>query len=228
MASHTQTTLPRLNPMAQPPPTRHTRPLDPLAALLSYLFPGLGQILQGRVAKGLLFFVCIYALFFYGMAMGQMKNVWLPNASKLPDTEMPFIATKLGGVAKAIAYRQQFLGQFWIGVAAWPAVVQYFASDPDAVPNANGLPVIRTYMSTPTEEELNKLQRDGNKRWDLGWVYTLIAGVLNLLVIYDALAGPAVRDEDFEDVVKEKPKGPPPNPPLPVETTPTANPQGSP
>jgi hypothetical protein len=54
-------------------------------------------------------------------------------------------------------------------------------------------------MQTPTETELNNLQRDGNKLWDLGWVYTLIAGVLNVLVIYDALAGPAVRDEDHPD-----------------------------
>ena len=41
---------------------------------------------------------------------------------------------------------------------------------------------------------MNRLQRDGNKRWDLGWVYTVIAGVLNLLVIYDALAGPLFRE----------------------------------
>jgi hypothetical protein len=41
---------------------------------------------------------------------------------------------------------------------------------------------------------LNKLQRDGDKTWDLGWVYTVIAGVLNVLVIYDALAGPAFRE----------------------------------
>ena len=41
---------------------------------------------------------------------------------------------------------------------------------------------------------MNDLQRNGDKRWDLGWVYTIIAGVLNILVIYDALAGPAFRD----------------------------------
>ena len=64
-------------------------------------------------------------------------------------------------------------------------------------------------MATPPDEELQRLQRDGNKRWDLGWVYTLIAGVLNLLVIYDALAGPAVRDEDYE---KGKKDGKPPEP----------------
>ena len=74
--------------MASPPTTDPPLPpvkLDPLAALLSYLIPGLGQIYQGRVGKGLLFFGGLYLLFFYGMWMGQWKNVWLPDASDLPD-----------------------------------------------------------------------------------------------------------------------------------------------
>ena len=33
--------------------------------------------------------------------------------------------------------------------------------------------------------------RNGDKTWDLAWVYTVIAGVLNVMVIYDAFAGPA-------------------------------------
>ena len=55
------------------------------------------------------------------------------------------------------------------------------------------------YMQAPSETKLNELQRDGNKRWDLGWVYTVIAGVLNVLVIYDALAGPAFGPHDRKD-----------------------------
>ena len=47
------------------------------AALLSYLVPGLGQIYQGRVGKGILFFVCVYTLFFYGMYLGSWQNVYL-------------------------------------------------------------------------------------------------------------------------------------------------------
>jgi len=58
-------------PVPPPPP----RPLDTKAALLSYLLPGLGQVVQGRVGKGVLFFVGLYSLFFYGLALGQMKNV---------------------------------------------------------------------------------------------------------------------------------------------------------
>jgi hypothetical protein len=181
------------------------------AALMSYLIPGLGQVYQGRIAKGLLFFVCLYALFFYGLWLGKMRNVWLPDARHLPPVEI--VGVKLEGVPKALAYRPQFLGQFWIGVAAWPAIFQYAAgggpADADDAPagaEPRKLPVIGTYMRTPSEKELNDLQRDGNKRWDLGWVYTLIAGVLNVLVIYDALAGPAVRDDEHHPA-EAKPEG---------------------
>ena len=172
------------SPTSSPPPP--PRRLDWLAAVLSYLLPGLGQVLQGRVGKGVLFFVCLYGLFFYGMAMGKMKNVWLPDAAKLPDVEVPVLG-KLDGWPKALYYRPQFLGQFWIGAAALPAVVQYAQYDPAEQEG----PVFGKFQRAPTEDQLNDLQRNSSKRWDLGWVYTVIAGVLNVLVIYDALAGPA-------------------------------------
>src|SRR5437762_1076430 len=104
------------------------------------------------------------------MCLGKMKNVWLPDATAQPDVSVP-IAGNLSGVSKSLAYRPQFLGQFWIGVAAWPAVLQY-AADPGPAGQPKPLPVVGRYMQTPTEAELNDLQRDGNKRWDLGWVYT--------------------------------------------------------
>jgi hypothetical protein len=174
------------------------RKLDPLAAFLSFLLPGLGQVLQGRVGKGVLYFVCLYSLFFYGLWMGQMKNVWLP-VERLPDAELPIVG-KFGGMPKAMYHRPQFLGQFWIGVAAWPAILQY-ASAP--LPPKEGEPPVPQephgflgrYMQAPPEAELNALQRNADKTWDLGWVYTVIAGVLNILVIYDALAGPVIRSE---------------------------------
>lgn len=159
--------------------------LDPLAALFSYLVPGLGQIYQGRVGKGLLFFAGLYTLFFYGMWMGQWRNVWLPDTHDLPDVVV--LNQRLEGVPKAISYRPQFVAQFFIGTAAWPAVYQYVKFDRT---KDEGPPPFKKFQRAPTEEQLNDLQRNASKRWDLGWVYTVIAGVLNLLVIYDALAGP--------------------------------------
>lgn len=174
--------------------------LDPLAAVMSYVIPGLGQVYQGRVGKGLLFFFGLYLLFFYGMWMGQWRNVWIPDPNEVPDVAVA--GQRLGGVAKALWTRPQFLAQFWIGTAAWPAVVQYVQYDS----TKNEHPKLKKFQRAPTEDQLNELQRNASKRWDLGWVYTVIAGVLNLLVIYDALAGPMFReppkwmeDEALED-----------------------------
>ena len=47
------------------------------------------------------------------------------------------------------------------------------------------------FQREPEERVLNQLQNEDDKRWDLGWVFTVIAGVLNIMVIYDAFAGPA-------------------------------------
>jgi len=189
-----------------PPPlpsTPEPRKLDPFAAFLSYLVPGLGQVIQGRVAKGLLYFVCLYTMFFYGMWLGQWKNVWLQDCHKLPD--MKIAGVGLPNALKDLSYRKEFAGQFWMGAAVWPALVQYFSTptpdERDVAAEkkrpANGM--LGTYMQAPTEAELNDLQNKTDKRWDLGWVYTVIAGVLNILVIYDALAGPVVKDEESPD-----------------------------
>ena len=108
--------------MASPPTNDPPLPpvkLDPLAAVLSYLIPGLGQIYQGRIGKGLLFFGGLYLLFFYGMWMGQWRNVWLPDTDPLPPVAVA--GQNLGGVPKALSYRFQFLGQS--SSPCWPARV---------------------------------------------------------------------------------------------------------
>jgi hypothetical protein len=160
-----------------PPPVR----LDYVAALLSYLVPGLGQLTQGRYGKGILFLVCLYLLFFYGFFLGHRKNVYIPRNN-------PNEAGVVGQLAGDIYTRFQFVGQAPIGMVAWPAIYQYFVYDD----NAKQLPM-NGFMRAPDVKEINDLQRNGDKTWDLGWVYTVIAGVLNVLVIYDALAGPAFR-----------------------------------
>jgi hypothetical protein len=185
--------------MTSPP-----RKYDYLAAFLTYLIPGLGQVKQGRIGKGVLYFVCLYGLFFYGMYLGQFKNVWLPKADNLPEVRLPVLNTTLTGLPKDLSYRKEFLAQFWIGAAAWPALIQWTSTPPLPPPSADDgrweadvkpLPVLGHYMQTPSEHALNELQSNGDTTWDLGWVFTVIAGVLNVLVIYDALAGPLVRED---------------------------------
>ncbi len=175
------------------------RSLDPLAGILSYLVPGLGQIIQGRVAKGVLFFFCIHTLFFWGLSIGQWKNVYLPRADDVRRFRKPEIALGPFTVPfpRPLAYRVQFLGQFWVGMSAWPAILQWLSFEDETstgfqmnqaiIPH----PVFGMFMRTPPEAELNQLQTEGDKIWELGWAFTVIAGILNLLVIYDAFAGPA-------------------------------------
>jgi hypothetical protein len=180
------------------PPRPSNQPAErvysPLAGFLSYLIPGLGQISQGRFSKGVFFLVTLYGLFFTGMALGDWKNVFIP------DTARHNPLWNLPPVVSNIYNRPQFAGQFWIGIAAWPAIWQY---------NHGPMPSVQTsrfwhfFEQTPPENRveappdwegrtLTELQTEGDKTWDLGWVYTVIAGVLNVLVIYDAFAGPAL------------------------------------
>jgi TM2 domain-containing membrane protein YozV len=228
---------------AREPASPLTREYFPLAALLSYLVPGLGQISQGRIGKGVLFFVCILTLFYYGMFLGSWSNVYLH-----PDDKNPW---QLGKPLGSLWNRPQYLAQFWVGIAAWPAIVQHVNYDP----NAEKGPLFGSYQRIPFESRvhryavdpkdpesrkrarlgleyydsadrksrnekydhlrdgppgsapstlspqdsltdwegktLNELQNEGDKSWDLGWVFTVIAGALNIMVIYDAFAGPA-------------------------------------
>ena len=179
-------------PFENPAPPQ--RRFSILAAVLSYLVPGLGQIYQGRVAKGILFMVCLYGMFFTGMAMGDWKNVYLPpmdlRARETTVASFPGALRFLAKVLPAtILSRPHFMGQFWIGVAAWPAICQY---NDMPLPLRDRFPVLHDFDRAPEDENvMNEYLRNSDKTPDLAWVYTVIAGVLNILVIYDALAGPA-------------------------------------
>jgi len=186
------------------PSTTAERPSDPVAAVLSYLIPGLGQIYQGRIGKGLLFFLCVYALFFIGMYLGSgtvhikgetytvSSNVYLPDTA---DKNNPF---GLPHLLANLYNRPQFAGQFWVGVAAWPAIWQYLNYDDR---QERGDPLLGHFQRSPSEAALNAVHTSGDKLLELGWVFTVIAGVLNVMVIYDALAGPAFLPASEEERV---------------------------
>jgi hypothetical protein len=161
-------------------------PTSVLAGILSYLVPGLGQIIQGRVGKGLLFFVCLVSLFHVGQAMGNWQNVYLPTSESRWARDQ---ARPQNPLASIVHYRWHYAGQFWIGVAAWPALWQFYEMP---TPDPQRYPFLSRYQRAPDEEtEVNPFLVNSDKTPDLGLIYTVIAGVLNILVIYDAFAGPA-------------------------------------
>jgi hypothetical protein len=156
---------------------------SPLAAFLSYLIPGLGQIYQGRYGKGILFMVSLLGMFMLGQAMGQWQNVYIPRTDRRPLEH----GGQLAELPNSLVNRWHYMGQFWIGVAAWPALAQYFGT---MVPTEEANPFLHNLQRQPDETKLNQFLVNSDKTPDLGWVYTVVAGMLNILVMYDAYAGP--------------------------------------
>jgi hypothetical protein len=149
-----------------------------LAAFLSYLVPGLGQIYQGRYGKGILFMVSLLGMFFLGQAMGNWQNVYIQRFDNRPGEP---------GKVAALLNRWHYGGQFWIGIAAWPALWQHFNGP---MPGKEEYPFLHDFQKMPDEGDVNRFIVNSDKTPDLGWVYTVVAGMLNILVIYDAYAGP--------------------------------------
>ena len=144
-----------------------------LAALFAWMIPGLGHYYQGRKGKALLYGVCILGLYFMGMAMAEGKVVywrWI-NPFNYPER-----------------FCVHYIGQFWVGLLTLPALIQgtlrYYGHDP----------ILWGFLAEPPQNILNGLHPRLGKLVDVGAIYTTVAGLLNILAIYDAYEGPAYQD----------------------------------
>lgn len=181
------TTTPPANVPAATP-EQPTHPPDPLAGVLSYLVPGLGQIYQGRIGKGLVFATVLLGMFFYGLYLGDWQNVYMAQGERHDPLAPPGARRGINVFLSRILDRARIYGQIWIGVAAWPALYQYYTFNP----NEKAHPVLGRFMREPSEPEQILVLQENDKKPDVGWMYTVIAGVLNIMVIYDAYAGPVL------------------------------------
>ncbi len=137
---------------------------DPLfAGFLAWLIPGAGHFYQGRTAKGILFMTCILATFFYGLFLGEGRVVY---ASWRPGD-------------KRLAY----ICQVGVGLPALPALVEAYRA-------SHGKPPLLNIMVPPNDEQLAEYHKQLGRYFELGTVYTMIAGLLNVLAAYDAWGGP--------------------------------------
>lgn len=155
-----------------------------VAALLAWAWPGAGHLYQRRYAKGILFMACILGTYFFGLALAEGKVVYAAWSK--------------------VERRWQFIPQVAVGLPAAPAVVQALAVRRDGKALWNG------FMAPPQgandEERANQLSewhKKLNIRFELGTLYTMIAGLLNILAIWDAGCGPVIG----EPTAKER--GPP-------------------
>lgn len=174
-----------------------------LAALLGWLVPGAGHIYQRRYSKGSLFMVCILTTWILGFSLGGGHVVY---ASWQPGDK-----------------RWHYFLQAGVGTAALPALVQgdLMRKKTQIAADTNGLPVtLRGYkpkwggfMAPPIRpviedraDEVSAWYAVHGAGYEMGTWYTMIAGLLNILVIYDAFSGPLSipisgrrKDEEDED-----------------------------
>ena len=154
------------------------------AGVLAWLIPGAGHWFQGRRHKAVLFFWTITGLFVFGMVLGQGRVVY---AKWHPRQERRFI----------------YLCQIGVGLPSLPALV---AARRAAAEKQTLIGNLKWYMP-PDRAELNQLYHTLNRRFELGTLFTAIAGLLNLLVIYDVLAGPAYGDRPPPPEARGNPAG---------------------
>jgi hypothetical protein len=164
-----------------------------IAGVLTWLVPGLGHYYQGRLAKAILFFFCIVPTFCVGCVLGSGADT---------------------GFARNVYYswrfqdkRLFFIPQVCLGMAAIPAGIQAIRI------NSGHPPLFGSFMAPPQVEDgdptgvpptLAEIFRKRHFLFELGTYITVIAGLMNLLVIFDAIDGPLVyRPEKKEDKENE-------------------------
>jgi hypothetical protein len=171
---------------------------DPaLAAFLAWLVPGLGHWYQGRRAKAVLYFICILGLFVYGL--------YLSGSSSLGYGRAVYFSWRPGD------QRLYYLAQIGVGVPALPALVQANRMSNQrpvwfggfmAPPRPDGAKIDSPNADQPTAGDLH---RQLHHYFELATFFTMIAGLLNVLAIYDAWAGPVIVPlSDAEEIKEEK------------------------
>lgn len=206
----------------QPAAPAHT-PVDlrdpAWAALLAWLWPGAGHIYQRRYAKGALFMICILGIFFYGLMLGSGRVVyasWKPN-----DRRWQF-ACQIGvGLPAFPAIVQSFKtkndGKPYFPLAErFPPnhLHKFEIMTEQDLADYEGQTLTDGFMAPPPGpvipeliDVLGKWHEELLHRFELGTLFTIVAGLLNILAIYDAFAGPAYEDPEEEKKRKRKKRG---------------------
>lgn len=154
----------------------------PLAAFLAWLIPGGGHAYQRRYTKAATFAVCILSAWIFGFCLGGQHVAY---ASWQPGDKRWHYGLQLGA-----------------GAVALPALVQgrrmnQYTNPATGRTARNYRPLWGGFMAPP-HRPVSEAQADEVAAWyavkgagyEMGTWYTVIAGMLNILVIYDAYGGP--------------------------------------
>ncbi len=179
---------------------------DPrLAAFLAWLIPGSGHLYQGRTGKGILFMACILSTFFFGLYLGDGRVVYASMRSE--DRRLPYLCQigvglpALPALVQANRMRNQSRPKapLWNGFMAPPRMVHQVVPSGSIDPaDAQRLPQTDAYVVNMRDEQHDWIE-ELHGYFELGTVYTMIAGLLNVLAIYDAWGGPLLIVEEKDE-----------------------------
>lgn len=161
-------------PRSGPPDVEGPNAVGYLALVLAWLVPGLGHILIGQKGRGIVFALTIHLLFAFGMLVGGIRAINPPEQAIWTYTQM---------------------------LTGWPMLVANHVEHVASIRQTN---IERNYRAErpPVDDDSRIPERiDHAKKWftdyptltyhpkvqDIGAVYCGIAGMLNLLVMFDVL-----------------------------------------
>lgn len=185
-----------------------------VAAVLAWLVPGLGHLYQGRTTKGGLFMGGLLAAVIVGLWLGEGRIVyasWRPGEARLAFLGQAGIgamaipallqSARLQGPA-----RQPWLASDWFAPPLRPGQAVTPAYATRVVRGDPGLKATDFGDQPPSRvcrvDQLSVWHARLGRFFEIGTLYTVLAGMLNLLVIYDAWAGP-LRDTGRDDAADE-------------------------
>ena len=194
------------------------------AALLAWLWPGAGHFYQRRFAKGFLFMICILSIFFFGLGLGRGRVVYA--SSKADDFRWQF-ACQIGiGLPAAPAVLQAVKTSggsdpMFVMCERFPPPPNYPADDggglafqritPENRNGYHGRTLKDGFMAAPQgpifsnyRDVLGMWHFDYKHNFDMGTLFTMVAGLLNLLAIYDAFVGPAIVTKEQLEITQRK------------------------
>ncbi len=176
-----------------------------LAGLLAWLVPGLGHWYQGRRAKAIIYAAAIWPILLAGLWMG---SYW----EATPNGDAPrrlLVARNVYWSWRSGDKRLYFVPQAAIGAVAIPAYLQakdLRDGDGGVLSTAFAPPRLPSENATrPNQPSSAEIAANLHSWLDAGTIFTVVAGLLNLLAIFDAAGGPVKpTEEEEEDDEKKK------------------------
>ena len=170
-----------------------------LAGLLAWLVPGLGHWYQGRRAKAIIYAAAIWPILLAGLWMGSYWEA-TPNGD---SARRLLVARNVYWSWRSGDKRLYFVPQAAVGAVAIPAFLQaknLSDGDGGVFSTAFAPPRLPSESSTrPNQPSSAEIAARLHSWLDVGTLFTVVAGLLNLLAIFDAAGGPVRTIEEEED-----------------------------